>query len=492
MNQKQKAIIIGSGIAGLAASIRLSVKGYQVTVFEKNAYCGGKIAEYKNKGFRFDTGPSLFTLPEKIDALFSLCGEKTENHFKYHRLDNICRYFYPDKTIVDSFSDPEKFAKEMHSNVGEEPQNIIKYLQKAGALYNMSSEVFIDNSFHKLSNYYQNDAFRKAGMNLLKLDAFTTMHKRNKASFNDEKTVQLFDRYATYNGSNPYKTPATLKLISHLEHNLGAFFPEKGMYDIVHQLELLARRKGVEFVFNTPVEKILITKRRVRGVVAGGIEHPANLVVSDVDVATLYQKVMPGKSIPKKILRGDRSTSAMIFYWGMNHTFPQLQLHNILFTADYKKEFTHLNKTKTIYSDPTVYIFISSKIVPDDAPKNKENWFVMINTPENCGQDWDSFTKEARRNIINKINDTLGIDITKYIETESIKNAVNIEQDTSSFQGSLYGSSSNSKFSAFSRHPNFKSKYKGLFFTGGSVHPGGGIPLCLASAAIIDKEVVSL
>ncbi|MDD3962441.1 MAG: phytoene desaturase family protein [Bacteroidales bacterium] len=492
MNNNQGAIIIGAGIAGLAAAIRLAVKGYKVNVFEKNPTAGGKIAQYSSKGYRFDAGPSLFTLPEKIEELFFLAGENTGDHFRYHKLETVCRYFFADGTVIDSFSDPEKFAAEMHHKTGENPENIISYLKKAKALYGFSSEIFIDNSFHKRSNYYTNKAFRKAGLKLWKLDPFFTMHQRNTRSFQSGKTIQLFDRYATYNGSSPYKTPATLKIIAHLEHNLGAYFPEKGMYDIAVQLQKLAERKGVVFHFNTIVEEVLFEGRQVSGVIAGGKPYRATVVVNDSDVATFYSTLMPEKKIPKRVLKGDRSTSAMIFYWGMKNTFSTLKLHNILFSNNYPEEFDHLFQKKTITSDPTIYIFISKKLVVSDAPEGKENWFVMINTPEDTGQDWSYLVRIARENIRNKIKKQLAVDVNDFIETEHVVTPKEIEKNTLSYHGSLYGSSSNSQFAAFMRHPNFSRKHKGLYFAGGSVHPGGGIPLCLASAAIIDKEILSL
>ena len=167
-------------------------------------------------------------------------------------------------------------------------------------------------------------------------------------------------------------------------------------------------------------------------------------------------------------------------------------LHNILFAEDYQVEFTHIFQHKTLYTDPTVYINITGKCEPGiQAPNAKENWFVMVNAPANIGQDWELYRKEYIKAIIQKINRLLKTDIEPLIEVEEIMDPVHIELKTASYMGSLYGTSSNSKLAAFLRHPNFTNKIKGLYFVGGSVHPGGGIPLCLKSAKIMSEIVKS-
>lgn len=180
----------------------------------------------------------------------------------------------------------------------------------------------------------------------------------------------------------------------------------------------------------------------------------------------------------------------MIFYWGIRKNFPQLNLHNIFFSGDYEAEFTHLFKHKNLYKDPTVYINITSKFEPGiQAPEGMENWFVMINVPANIGQNWERYRTESRERIIAKLSRILGVAVEDLIVSESVADPVSIESLTDSYMGSLYGTSSNSKMAAFMRHPNFSKTISGLYFVGGSVHPGGGIPLCLSSAAITEKII---
>ncbi|MEP0712139.1 MAG: phytoene desaturase, partial [Algoriphagus sp.] len=184
-----------------------------------------------------------------------------------------------------------------------------------------------------------------------------------------------------------------------------------------------------------------------------------------------------------------KSSSALIFYWGIKRDFPELDLHNIFFSANYPVEFDHIFNRGTIYEDPTIYVNITSTHKADDAPPGGMNWFTMINVPNNQGQDWDHLIAEAKRNIIHKLNRILKTDIESLIEVEEILDPRTIESKTSSAQGALYGNSSNNKFAAFLRHANYSSSIKNLYFCGGSVHPGGGIPLCLLSAKIMSEMI---
>ncbi len=476
-------VVIGAGIGGIASAIRLALKGHSVTVCEKNSFPGGKMSELRQGKYRFDTGPSLFTLPGLLDELFILAGKNPSDYIQYQKLDIICKYFYPGGLVINTYQDIEKLEAEFQDKMGLKPGKIRRFLNKSKTIYELTSDLFLFSSFHHISTFISR-RFLKAILQWWKLDAFRTMHGANASWFGEERIVQLFDRYATYNGSNPYKAPATLNVISHLEHNLGAWFPEKGMYEIIRSTTRLAGELGVRFMFQSPVERIITHKNKIRGVVVEGEVQLCDIVVSDTDVLKAYE--LTSKKIAPKYMKHERSTSALIFYWGVNKQFPELELHNILFSGNYRDEFDHLFRLKSVCHDPTVYIFISSKIVPGDAPDGCENWFVMINVPENTGQDWDSIISDARIQIIHKINAMLNTSIDQHIEHETVFDPRIIESRTSSVNGSLYGNSSNSKFAAFSRHPNSSKKIRGLYFAGGSVHPGGGIPLCLSSAKIVD------
>jgi diapolycopene oxygenase len=222
---------------------------------------------------------------------------------------------------------------------------------------------------------------------------------------------------------------------------------------------------------------------------AGVWDMPAAAVVSNMDVVPTYRRLLPGQAEPRRILEQPRSTSALIFYWGMGRRFHQLDLHNILFSADYPGEFRHLSQTRTLTDDPTVYLYLSCRSEPGDAPPDGENWFAMINAPHDAGQDWDELCKQARRRILAKVESVLGEPVEPHIRSEFRLDPRGIEARTSSYLGALYGNSSDNPMAAFLRHPNFSRQIAGLYFCGGSVHPGGGIPLCLLSARITAEHL---
>lgn len=479
---KGKAAVIGAGIGGMAAAIRLALKGYDTHIYEKNAEAGGKIGELHLGGCRFDTGPSLFTLPSLVDELFTLAGEDPGEHFRYVPLESSCRYFWDDGTVLNAWTNRDRFAEEAEKVTGEPRANVLGFLDECAELYNLTSDIFIFSPFYRFDNFRKPESLNVA-RNFRKLNAFSTMHGVISRRFRSEKMVQLFDRYATYNGSSPYRAPGTLNVIAHLEHNMGAYFPEKGMREIVAALEKLLLRHGVTIHTDEEVLSVVREGNLVKGITTASGFIPARAVVSDVDVIPFYRKLMGEEGLASRQEQQERSTSALIFYWAMNRRFEELDLHNIFFSADYPAEFRTLRKGE-VSPDPTVYLFASSRAVPDDAPAGKDNWFVMINVPYDRGQEWGTIVASARKNILAKLGRRLGCSPEEYIAAEHILDPHEIERLTASHRGALYGSSSNSRFAAFRRHPNVKSRYQNLWFVGGSVHPGGGIPLCLASAKI--------
>lgn len=488
---KPKAIVIGAGIAGIASAIRLSIKGYEVSVFEAGSKPGGKLAEIRMNGFRFDAGPSLFTMPQYVDELFELAGKNPNDYFEYIRLKEICRYFYEDGLRLTAKADLNAFAWEIETKTQSTAAEVEKFLKKSATIYDVTHKVFLERTLHKLKSYLHWDTL-KSVFRFGQIDAFRTQQQANNSFFKDARIAQLFNRYATYNGSNPYQAPATLNVIPHFEYHFGAYLPKNGMYGIVNGLVKLAEELGVKFHYNQKVEEIRYTngrKPKVQGVTVNDKMLAAAVVVSNLDIWFTYKNLLKGITQPKKLLSQERSSSALIFYWGMDGNYSDLGLHNIFFASDYQQEFNSIWKDKTISNDPTVYINISSKHLRTDAPLDSENWFVMINVPANNGQDWDQLIQQARANIIQKINRILKRNIEKDIVCEQILDPRSIENKTGSYQGSLYGNSSNNQFAAFLRHPNFSSKVKNLFFCGGSVHPGGGIPLALLSAKIVSDCV---
>ena len=477
------AVVIGAGIGGIAAALRLSKKGYKVTIFEANDYPGGKLSAFSLGEYRFDAGPSLFTMPQYVTELFELHDEKASDFFTYKKKKIACRYFWEDQTQITAYADPKLFLEEVQKKLGVKADVLEEYLKRAKKKFDLTAPLFLEQSLHQLKGFLNLKTI-KALLNLSTYEINQNLHSVNAAQLKEPHLVQIYDRYATYNGSSPYQTPGIMTLVQHLEQEYGTFVPDGGMEQITQSLFELAKRKGVTFHLGKKVNQIIVKRGKAIGVKTNDQSFMADIVLSNMDVFPTYKNLLKGTKAPERILSQERSSSAVIFYWGINRIFDQLDLHNIFFSKDYKSEFESIFNQKKPSDDFTVYINITSKDVPTDAPKGGENWFVMINTPADHGLDWDQIKNKLREKTIAKLNRILKVDLDALIQEEEVLTPPLIEQKTSSYLGALYGSSSNDKMAAFLRHPNFSSKIKNLYFCGGSVHPGGGIPLCLLSAKI--------
>lgn len=471
------AIVIGAGIAGLSSAIRLAAKGVHVTVLEQQDTYGGKMGVWEQDGYRYDTGPSLFTMPQYVNELLTIDG-KSDVTFEYDELENIGNYFWEDGTQMTATKDVEQLKDEFLKQLSEPKENIDAYLADSKIKFEITNHVFLEKSLHKLKTYLSWGTV-KSFFRLSKVDIFKNMNAQNELRFNNPKTVQFFNRYATYNGSNPYQASATLNVIPHYEFGFGAFFPKKGIRSIADALYQKAIHLGVIFQFSTQVSKV--EKIGERYIVNGDTE--SDILICNMDVASAAKGPLKN-FVSSKRKKYEPSSSALIFYWGIDREFKELDLHNIFFSSDYMKEFENIFHNRKIDNDPTVYIHISSKCKVDDAPVGCENWFVMVNAPYVAGQDWEKMINVARENILIKVSKRLGTDISRHIRLEHKLTPELIQSKTGSYKGALYGSSSNDRMAAFLRQPNFSSGHKGLYFCGGSVHPGGGIPLCLLSGKI--------
>ena len=376
-----------------------------------------------------------------------------------------CKYFWEDESIFNAYSDKEKFYDECENKFNVERKQIKKYLNKAKKKFDLTRKIFLEKSLHKINSFLNYETV-KALFNLNIYQINKNLDEVNQKEIEEKHLVQLFNRYATYNGSSPYKTPGMMTLIQHLESHYGTYIPLKGMNDISNSLYRLAERRGVKFEFESEVEKIEIQNNQATGIIVNNKLKRFDKIVSNSDVYSTYKYLLKEK-LNHNSLKQERSSSAIIFYWGIKKIYKQLDLHNIFFSDNYEKEFKYIFDENKIIDDPTIYVNITSKDVPADSPESCENWFVMVNSPFNTGQDWEKIKNTLRSNIISKLERILKENISNNIVEERIYTPVDLESNTNSHQGSLYGISSNNKFSAFLRHPNFLKKYLTYIFVEG-------------------------
>jgi phytoene desaturase len=485
----KQVAVVGAGLGGLSAALRLAAAGCRVRVYDRRDGPGGKAYSEQIGAFRFDTGPSLFTMPEVFDQLFAEAGLKREDYFSILPLDPICRYQWNDGHVFEAppgLQGTGSMAEAVIRELEEEREATERFFRHISRIHDAAAELFLWKSLSD-GGTYRSRAFWRALPRLPLIDPLRSMDSSLRRFFRGAKTVQLFDRYATYNGSDPFRVPATLLIIPRVEYGGGGYAVAGGIYAVPAAVERACEELGVEFHYRREVQRILYrSDRRVTGLQVDGQRVEADLVVCNADVDSAYRVLLEDGEAPlaRRYRRLTPSSSGMVFYWGMKQPFPMLRVNNIFFSSDYRREFTQIFRHGQVPEEPTIYVNITSKVSPDDAPAGGENWFVLCNVPPDTGQDWQREAERTRQGVIERLSRLLGTNVAAAIAEEGRLLPPDIERLTGSTGGRLYGIASNSRLAAFLRHPGRSRRYPGLYFTGGSVHPGGGMPLTVLSGKI--------
>lgn len=475
--------IIGAGLGGLAASCLLAHKGHSVSILEKNAQPGGKINEISAQGYRFDTGPSLLTMPFIIEKLFEFCNKDISDYINIQPVDPICRYFYPNGIQFDCYQDTGLNIAQIQQFASDDVSTYKKFLDYSNQLYECTKEAFLFNPLYGLSDLGSlnfTDFFR--------IDAFSTVSERVDKLFDSPELRQFFKRFTTYNGSSPFQAPATLNVIPHVELSMGGYYIEGGMYTLIEALTTLAGQLGVTIHYNTEIAHINTAEGQVTGISdTSGNYHAADIVVSNSDASETYLHLLTKDDISrlkrKKVAHVEPSCSGFVLMLGIDKSYNALTHHNIFFSEDYQKEFKQIFEDKMMPDDPTIYIANTSYSNPAHAPKDGSNLFILVNAPYlNSNIEWGSEHKSYQEKIIRKLQEHGLTDLSDHIQFSKTITPKDFYQKYRSNKGSIYGTSSNSKLSAFMRPKNKSRSVKGLYLVGGSTHPGGGIPLVTLSA----------
>ncbi len=475
----RRVIVIGAGMGGLSAAIALAARGYRVTLLEKQACPGGKMAEVRAGDFRWDTGPSVITMRHVYEQLFALANRCLEDYVQLVPLQPLTRYFWRDGVVLDAVSDLDV----MHDNIrnvfgAREAENYRRFMRYVARLHEVVGPPFLYRRKPTLR-----DLFQLPIADVLRLDALRTMHQAICSYFQTPHLRQLFDRFATYNGSSPYCVPATLNVIAYVEMAQGAWYPRGGVFQLALAFERLARELGVELCYQAPAARIVLQGDRVKGVqVEGGVTLPADAVVCNVDYTFALESLIPER---RSRVNLEPSCSGFVLLIGARGERARLAHHNIFFTDDYPREFADIFERRVAPVDPTLYVCITSKTDPNHAPPSHENWFVLVNAPYlSDAFDWSREADRYMAQVLDRLQAW-----ARQIAPESPLEVVHLDRWTPAdlqaryggYRGAIYGFSSNTRLAAFSRPNNRHPRIRRLYFAGGSVHPGGGVPLVTLS-----------
>ncbi|XP_055314235.1 uncharacterized protein LOC129575208 [Sitodiplosis mosellana] len=498
MSAKRKSvIIIGSGAGGTSLAARLAHQGFDVTVYEKNDFSGGRLSLIHKNGHRFDQGPSLYLMPKLFEETFSDLGEKVSDHLDLLKCETNYLVHFHDGDQFELSCDLAKMCEQLKNYEGDDEQTVLRFmdfLKETHIHYERSVDIALRRSF---PNWY--DEFQLKHLpNLFKLHLWDTVYNRTKKFFLSDKMRKAFTFQSMYIGMSPYDAPAPYSFLSYTEFAEGIFYPRGGFHKVVEELEKIATKKfDAKFVYNTGIEKIIVDENQVvKGVrLENGEEKYADLVVCNADLVYAYNKLLPPTPYGKSLGEDSQFTSSSIsFYWGMKRKMPEFHVHNIFLAEAYSRSFDDIFKRHLLPEDPSFYINVPSRIDPSAAPEGKETLVVLLPishiTPENENRI-DELLKIARARVIKTIEARLKIgNLEELIETEIINDPRTWQAKFNLWKGSILGLSHNIT-QVLALRPKIRSHlFKNLYFVGASTQPGTGVPIVLAGAKMVEKEIM--
>lgn len=454
----------------------------EVVVLEKNERIGGKLGAFEADGFRWDTGPSLLTMPDILREFWSEMGKNLDDYLSLVRLDPVCRYRWDDGTIIDEDS------------AFWERKDVAKFMHYARGLYEISEDTFLRSTIETWWRQLRLTKLAKL-RHLPKIRTSRSMHSTVRRYFRrDPHLIQLFDRFATYNGSSPYKTPSAFNIIPYVEGTFGAWYVQGGLYRIAEAMAKLATEAGVRIVTHAEVTGF----RRLPGGYALNTAAgycAASIIVCNQDAlsaATNYMGMGHQRRVERELRRRELSTSGFIMMLGVRKRHEGLSHHNVFFSGDYRREFRQLFREKRPPQEPTIYVSVDCLTEPWRAPEGCENWFVLVNTPSLRDQfDWTAEAEAYSDLVLDRLARFGFTDLREHIVTRRILTPVDLKNRVNAYAGSIYGFASHGGRNAFQRHPLQVSDLPGIYFVGGSTHPGGGIPLVVLSGDIAARKIIS-
>lgn len=489
----KSVIVIGAGIGGLAAAGRLARQGYQVTVLEKADQPGGRVARLEKDGYRFDTGPTLFLMPEVFTETYSALGEKIETHLQLKRLDPTYRVHFHDDTTLDLSSDLEKMRRQLDDFEPGSFENFMSFMAEGYRNYRLSLRHFVGRNFNSVFEY-----FSPRNLPLLfKLKALVKHADRTARFFKDPRLQAAFSFQNMYLGVSPYEAPATYSLLQYTELGNGVWFPMGGMYQVIESLASIAEGLGVRFRYNTAVAQIEVSGKRTTGVILEDGKHlPADIVIANADLPYVYQKLLPEDKYARRLQNKKYTSSALMFYWGVKGERSAELLHHNVFLADhrYRQSFDEIFHDLTLPEEPSFYICAPTRSDPSFAPPDGDSLMALVpvgHMDERNPQDWAELEKRARRTIINRLEE-LGVhDLEKRITFEAKWGPPYYQNTLNLVKGAAFGLSHNFTQVGYLRPHNRHPRYQNLYFAGASTHPGTGLPIVLLSARLAVERILA-
>ncbi|EOA7277602.1 phytoene desaturase family protein [Enterococcus hirae] len=490
----KKIIVIGAGVAGLSAAVRLQKLGYEVTLYEKDRQVGGKMNQIKTAGFTFDLGPTIVMMPEIYREVFEFCGKDSDDYIQMKKVDPMLKLYFNKEEPIEFSNDLIELTKTLENISPEDTQGYFAFLADIYQRYTIAKEAFITKSFRGFWDFY-NPKSLWAGIRLRTFsDAYTSISKFVK----DDRLRKSLAFQTLYIGVSPYQGPSLYTIIPMIELFYGVYFIEGGMYTLATSLARLFEELGGKIVYETSVDEILIDNKIAKGIRIGKEQVMADAIVCGADFPYAMKELIPderkrGKYTNKKIAKFEYSCSCFLMYLGLDKKYPEEHLHSIYFAEDFKQNVDDLFERGKLPDDPSFYLYRPSLMDDSLAPEGQEGLYVLVPVPElSKYEKWTEQTMQAyRQKIIRLLKEkTIFKDIDEHIVSETLITPKDFSERFNAYNGATFGLKPTLKQSNYYRPHNKFSAAENLYFCGSSTHPGAGVPIVMQSAKLAVEELL--
>ncbi|MDQ0220598.1 phytoene desaturase [Peribacillus cavernae] len=492
MAKNKSALIIGGGLGGLSAAISLAQSGYEVSLYEKNSHLGGKLNRLEQDGFGFDLGPSILTMPRSFERLFTASGKNMKEYVPTVKLNHQWRSFFPDGNIIDLYEDLQDMQAKNTTLKKRDMCQYRKLLKYSKKLYDMTEKSYFKHGADDTKDIMQYNGMFSA---LKNFDLFSTVHQAIDKRISNKQFQDMLSYFIKYVGSSPYDAPAVLNMMIYMQHDQGVWYVPGGMHHLANGLVKLAKEIGVTFHTETQITQLTKKKGKITGaLLEDGTELTADYYISNMEVIPAYEQLLKEEEqyVKKLKKKFEPSSSGLVMHLGVKKSYPQLGHHNFFFAKNMEKQMDKIFHRHELPDDPVIYLVNVNKTDPAQAPEGFENLKVLPHIPHI--QDRKPFTQQdydlfAERVLIKLEN--MGLDhLRENIVTKDIWTPEDIKHVYGSDRGAIYGTLSDRKKNKGFKHPKQSERYDNLYFVGGTVNPGGGMPMVTLSGQQVRDKIV--
>lgn len=489
---KQKVIVIGAGIGGLATANLLAKQGYDVSVYEMHDTPGGRAGRIERGGYTFDTGPSWYLMPGVFERYYNLLDEPIERHLELVQLDPAYRVFFEDNSTVDITSDIDQDAHTFESIEAGAGQALHRYVKASARIYDLALKHFLYTNFTSPKQLFHKDVIAN-GLTMARL-ALTPIHSYVKSFVKSKKLQQILEYPMVFLGTSPYDAPAIYSLMGALDFKEGVYYPQGGIYKIIESLAKIGEGLGVNYHYSSEVVEIITNHDQATGIkLASGQIVEADIIVSNSDLHHTETKLIGNpkqRSYPQRYWdKKQASPSALLMYLGVDGQLENLAHHNLLFIDDWQANFDQIKHSSRPLAKASMYVCNPNKTDPDVAPAGTENLFVLVPLPADVQLD-DEAVESLANQYINQIEQMTGASISSRIIEKSYMTPDDFTTKLYSWKKSMLGPSHVLKQSAFFRTKNKSRKLSNLYYVGASTLPGIGLPMCLIGAELVAQRII--